>query len=265
LESGSGRGVSRWELLWHFVYSDFFGRYRGSAFGIVLALVNPLTSLLIYTFIFGMVFGSRFPGLPEGQGAFALALFSGMIFYNLFSDAVARAATIIAVNRNFVTKVVFPLEILPMALAGSSLFTFVASGFILVGGILLLGLFSGVYALLALLWIPPILFLTAGVCWILATIGTFIRDIEAFVPPLLLLLTFLSAIFYPISAVPERVQWFFKLNPFALAAENVRSALLMGEGFSFLHLGYGMVVGLLFFVVGWVFFNKAKPYFADAV
>ena len=108
---------------------EILGRYRGSAMGLLWSFLNPLFMLLVYTFFFAVVFKSRWGAVPSGStGAeesktlFAVLLFAGMIVHGLFAEVLNRAPSLILSNVNYVKKVVFPLEILPVINMGAALF-----------------------------------------------------------------------------------------------------------------------------------------------
>jgi lipopolysaccharide transport system permease protein len=114
--------VKRRELLWQFTLREVQGRYRGSYLGILWVMIIPLLTLIIYTFVFSVIFKARWGGSEsESFMDFALIMFSGMIAFNVFSECATRAPTLIVSNPNYVKKVVFPLEVLPVSVLGSAL------------------------------------------------------------------------------------------------------------------------------------------------
>jgi lipopolysaccharide transport system permease protein len=106
---------------------EVVGRYKGSVMGLLWSFLNPLFMLAVYTFFFAVVFKSRWGAAPSGGGEesktlFAVLLFVGMIVHGLFAEVLNRAPSLILGNVNYVKKVVFPLEILPVISMGSALF-----------------------------------------------------------------------------------------------------------------------------------------------
>ncbi|WP_162874284.1 ABC transporter permease, partial [Pseudomonas viridiflava] len=98
------------------------GRYRGSVIGIAWSFFNPVLMLAVYTFVFSEVFQARWVVQDTGKGGFAILLFVGMIVHGLFAECANRAPSLIMSNGNFVKKVVFPLEVLPVVTLGSAIF-----------------------------------------------------------------------------------------------------------------------------------------------
>ena len=83
--------------------------------GLLWSFLNPLLVLALYTFVFGVVFRARWPNMGDGRlSDFALVLFCGLIVLNLFGECLSRAPGLVIANPNYVKKVMFPLEILPV-------------------------------------------------------------------------------------------------------------------------------------------------------
>ena len=109
-------------LLNQFTKRDVIGRYKGSYLGLLWTFITPLLMLVIYTFVFSEVFKARWGTAGENKAEYALVIFTGLIVFNIFSEVVTRAPGLLVGNANLVTKVVFPLEIMPVAILGASLF-----------------------------------------------------------------------------------------------------------------------------------------------
>ena len=111
----------------------------------------------------------------------------------------------------------------------------------------------------------PLMLLTAGVAWFLASLGVYLRDISQTIGILTTALLFLSPIFYPASALPPDLQAFFLLNPLTFIIEQTRGVLIMGKLPSWGGLGLYCIVGLLSAGIGLVWFQKTRKGFADVL
>ncbi len=247
---------------------EVISRYRGSFLGLLWAFVNPVLMLSIYTFVFGVVFKVRLDShdaIYDDKFAFSLLLFTGLILFNLFSECLARAPGLILANVNYVKKVIFPLEILPLVSLGSALFHAGISFLVLF--IFMLVIDHPIHWTLICLPIIllPLLLLITGLSWILASIGVFVRDIGQFIGLILTMLLFLSPIFYPTSALPESIRDYLFLNPLTLVIEQARAVILYG------HLpDWGDLILYYLFAVfvawtGLIWFNKTRKGFADVL
>jgi lipopolysaccharide transport system permease protein len=254
------------QLITQLIRQEIVGRYRGSMLGMLWSLVTPVLMLLIYTFVFSVVFGARWSGLEQGgKAGFAVVLFAGMAVFNVFSDVVVRAPLLVMANTNYVKRVVFPLEILPVVQMGNALFHFVISLLAwLVAAWWILGSVP-VTALLLPLVMGPLVLGTLGVAWVLASLGVFVRDIAQTVGLLVTATLFLTPIFYPLNAIPAEYRGFIQLNPLTHVVVQARAVLIEGElpgaGALVLHWGAGLAVLWL----GFAWFQKTRKGFADVV
>ncbi len=109
-------------LLLQLTRREISARYRGSALGMLWSLLTPLAMLAIYAFVFSFVFDARWDSPRPARGEFAVILFSGLILHTALAEMMSQSPGIILRQTNFVTKVVFPLEILPLCQLGGALF-----------------------------------------------------------------------------------------------------------------------------------------------
>jgi lipopolysaccharide transport system permease protein len=263
-------GRSLWQnrsLIAQMSKREVVGRYKGSILGLAWSFFNPVFMLVVYTFVFSEIFKSRWGGvgLEESKTQFAIVLFVGMIVLGLFSEVVNRAPTLVLANVNYVKKVVFPLEILPLIAMGAALFHAMISLAVLLSAFLLLNGYLHWTALLLPLVLLPLLILIMGLAWILASLGVFLRDVGQFVTILTTVLTFLSPIFYPVSAVPEVARVFIMANPLTFIIEQSREVLLWGHLPDWSGLGLYTLVALVFAWAGFVWFQKTRKGFADVL
>lgn len=244
---------------------EVLGRYRGSALGLLWSLFNPILMLIIYTFVFSVVFKARWSGGSESKTEFALVLFAGLMVFNVFAESISRAPGLILSNANYVKRVVFPLEILPLVSLLSALFHGAISlGVWLLAYVILFGVPPATVIYLPLVLIPFILFIM-GLSWMLASMGVYLRDVGQFVGILTMVLMFLSPIFYPLAAVPEEFRSILFMNPLTLVIEQVRAVLYFGVAPSFSLLAVYFLAALLIAWLGFAWFQKTRKGFADVL
>jgi lipopolysaccharide transport system permease protein len=245
------------------VRRDILARYRGSFGGMFWTILNPLILMLTYYFVFGVVLQTRFPNDPSRSG-FALYFLAGMLPWLAMSEAVGRAPVVMLEYRNFVKKLVFPVETLPLNLviAGlvSELFGLVI---FLIGSYLARGFISASLLWLPLLVIPQIL-LTAGICWFLAALGVFVRDLAQVNGFLLTLWFFLTPICYPETSLPAGAVRILSKNPMFVLVRGYR-ALLEGRAPDFGPLWKLWLISGVIFILGYAWFHKLRKSFADII
>ena len=253
-------------LLWQLVKRQIQQRYQGSVLGLVWSFVQPLMMLLVYTFVFSVVFNAKW-GIEreEGRGTFAIVMFCGMTMFTLFSEAVGQGCLCIVNNQNLVKKVVFPIEILPVA---QVLVTYTIGLvwilLLFIGSIVVLGFCGWTMLLLPLVMLPLVLF-TLGISFFLASLGVYIRDTSYVVGVVLQMLFFATPIFYPISAVPKDLRWILECNPLTVFIEQARRVFLYGMMPDWGFLGIAAVISVVVLQLGFFFFSQTKRGFADVL
>jgi len=252
-------------LINELVKRDVLGRYRGSVIGLLWSFLTPVFLLGVYTFVFSVVFNARWNTGSDSRIEFALVLFAGLLVFNLFSECVNRAPSLILSNVNYVKKVVFPLEILPLVALGSALFHMLAS---LCVWLLFYCIFFGlpnVSALLLPLILLPLILLIVGTSLLLASLGVYLRDVAQLIGTLTTALMFLSPIFYPASALPVEYQKILMLNPLFPVIEQVRGVLMWGQVPDWYFLGAYTIFSAVVAWAGFAWFQKTRKGFADVL
>jgi lipopolysaccharide transport system permease protein len=255
------------QLIVQMTKREVVGRYQGSAMGLAWSFLNPVFMLVVYTFVFSEIFKSRWGGVggDDSKTQFAVVLFVGMIVLSLFSEVLNRAPGLIISNFNYVKKVVFPIEILPVIAMGAAMFhSFISLGVLLVA----FALFNG-YLHWTAIFIPlvllPLVILTLGLAWMLASIGVFLRDVGQTIGIITTVLMFLSPVFYPVTAVPERFRPFIMANPLTFIIEQAREVLIWGHLPNWLGLGAYTLAATVIAWAGYAWFQKTRKGFADVL
>lgn len=253
-------------LLFALVKRDVLGRYRGSVAGVAWSVIEPLSLLVIYTIVFGILLGLRLEDDPS-LAAYALEVFSGIVVWLAVSEGLNRSTTVVVENISLVKKVIFPGEILPVKVVCSAVVHQCVGFLVLLAGMLLLG--RGVslsWLLLPVLILPQVL-MTAGLAWLFAGIGVFIRDIRQAVALGTICWMFLTPIFYPEellrTALDGKFAFWLTLNPAAALIHNYRLVLLWGRLPDPAMLVYLFSLGGLMFFFGFWWFNKIKKVIPD--
>ncbi|CAI8975651.1 MULTISPECIES: ABC transporter permease [Pseudomonas] len=256
-------------LIFQMTKREVIGRYRGSVLGLLWSFLNPLMMLSVYTFVFSVVFKSRWgispPGTEESKTMFAIMLFAGLIVHAVFAEVINRSPSIVLSNVNYVKKVVFPLEILPIVTLGAALFHGLVSLSVL---ILAYSAFQGVphaTVLLAPVVMLPLIVLTLGLAWILASLGVYLQDVGQTTGIITTIMLFLSPVFFPLHSLPEQYQTVILLNPLTFIIEQMREIIVWGRLPDFMGLGIYLIVSLFIAAAGYAWFQKTRSGFADVL
>jgi lipopolysaccharide transport system permease protein len=252
--------VRNHKLMSSMVRRDILARYRGSFGGSLWTLLNPLLLMTTYYFLFGVVLKQRFEG-----GSYVLYFLAGILPWLAFSEALGRSPSIMLEYRSFVKKLVFPLEILPVNLVISGAVT-ESVGLL----IFILGLLYSRHGLpLSVLWLPalviPQLLFTAGLCWFLAALGVFLRDLGQVLTYVLTAWFFLTPICYPESQLTGTMRTVQSFNPIFVLVHGYRTVLLDQRAPDFKALVAFWIAALALAILGHAFFHKLRRSFADVI
>jgi len=242
------------------VRRDILGRYRGSFGGSFWTIINPLLLMATYFFVFGVVLHRG----EESRTDFALSFLAGMLPWLAFSEAVGRSPSVMLEHRNFVKKLVFAVETLPVNLVVSGL---VSEAFaVALYCIFLLTIRHGLPA--TILWLPvlivPQALFTAGICWFLAALGVFVRDLGQIISYILTVWFFITPICYPEDALKAHAPWMAK-NPIAILVRGYRSVFLYDQPPQFGPLWKLWVLAIVIAVLGHAWFYKLRKSFPDVI
>jgi lipopolysaccharide transport system permease protein len=241
---------------------DILARYRGSFGDVFWTVLNPLLLMATYFFVFGVVL--RRP--DQSRSAFALYFLAGMLPWLAFSEPVGRAAFVILEYRNFVKKLVFPLDTLPVNQVLSGLVTELFGAGIFVAALLIIR--HAVPA--AVLWLPvlliPQLLFTLGICWFLAALGVYMRDLGQIMALVLTIWFFITPICYPESTnLSPAIAALMRQNPLYILVREYREVFLEGHAPELYPLAKLWAIALVLFFLGHVWFYRLRKSFADVI
>lgn len=257
------------DLAWQFAVREIELRHRGSRLGAIWALMNPLSMLVLYWFIFGEIFGAKFGIIPgETQYDYVLAMFFGLAMFQVFAEMLAWGPIVIATNPNFVKKVVFPLEVLPVAKIGDSAYHLGVSLCLVVFA----SLFGSTGVSWTVLWLPvlvlPLLMIALGIGWTLSAVGVFIRDIAQLAPLLATALQFASAVMFAPEKIANQLPpvWaVLKFNPLLQILDLGRSVVLWHLPMRWPQLFYVYGFAVVTLVLGYTCFMLLRRSFAEVI
>lgn len=252
-------------LILEMIKREVIGRYRGSIMGLLWSFFTPVLMLMVYTFVFSVVFQARWAGGSGSKTEFAVVLFIGMIIFGLFSECINRAPSLILSNANYVKKVIFPLEILPVVSLGAALFHFAVSMLVwLLFYVVLFGVPS-----IQTLWLPvvllPLLLMCLGVSWFLASLGVYLRDVGQAIAVVTTALMFMSPVFFPAVAMPEAFRPYLYLSPLTYFIEQSRELLIWQGGMDWFTWVKMFGLSLVVSAFGFAWFQKTRKGFADVL
>jgi lipopolysaccharide transport system permease protein len=244
------------DLLVALVGRDLKVRYKRSVLGIAWSLVNPLAQLLVFVFVFGQVLsldGPRYPAM----------VFSGVLAWSWFSASITQGAGAIVENRQLIRRPGFPSAILPVVAVTTNLIHFLLAlpvllVFSLIDGshfgwsILLLPVVVGVEALLIL-----------GITYVVAMLQVTFRDTAHLTGLVLMMLMYVTPVFYDPSIVPAQYRAIYNLNPMVHIIGAFREIIVHGAVPSLAPLAAVGLAGLVLLGLGYGMFARARVGFVE--
>lgn len=255
----------RRELVLEMTRRDVVDRYAGQVLGSSWAIIAPLLTMATYMLAFGVIFRSRIGPDDNGTGYVAFAL-AGLVPWMGLQDCLSRATMAIVGNGNLVKQIVFPSEILPLKVALGTLPALIIGLLATIGVSAMAGRLDA-FGLLVLLPTALVCYilLLAGLSYLLAAIGVFVRDIKDLIAFLLTIGLFLHPILYTPAGTPAWLRPLFLLSPFSYMIWCFRDALIGRDPEHVWSWVVFPVFSILVFMLGWRTFQMLKPTFGNAL
>jgi lipopolysaccharide transport system permease protein len=265
------------ELLFFLIWRDIKVTYKQTILGVTWVLLQPILTTVILIVIF-----ERIAKLPSDNIPYAVVVLSGLVPWSLFSNAISRAGTSLVSNQALVSKVYFPRIITPLAAVLSGFVDFLISLVLLFG----LMLFSSVplspYFPFLVVFTLQAIALSAGIGFWLSALNVRYRDVKYVIPFFVQFGTYITPVGYLLSVVQNAaiaggtggsngLTWqviAYTLNPMVGIIEGYRWSLIGGYALSdgvIVSIIISVIITLLVFFSGWVYFENAQRAFADII
>lgn len=250
--------VSFWkygELLEQLVIKDIKLKYRRSYLGYIWSILNPLLMMTVLVVVFSNIFRFDVPN-------FAVYLLCGQILFGFMAESTSTAVVSITGNASLLKKTYVPKYIFTLSKVTSSLVNLLFSLFAL----LLVMLVTQTSLTWNILWVPVVFLevyvFSLGLSLILATFSVFFRDIQYLWGVFTSMWLYLTPVIYPASIIPQEYRWWYdNLNPMHIYIKQFRDVILDGKCLEFGFLLQGILVSLLFLLIGlWIFKRKQSQF-----
>ncbi len=248
------------ELLFFLIWRDLKVRYKQTVLGVAWSVIQPLLTMVVFSVIFG-----RLAKLPSDNIPYPLFSFAGLLPWQLFQRALGDASMSLVGAQNMITKVYFPRLFLPAGAVFSGLVDFAIAFVILIG----MMLFYHITPTLAILTLPLFLLLTVMTAmamgmW-LSALNVKYRDVKYVTTFLLQFWLYATPVAYSSAMIPEKWRLIYGLNPMAGVVNGFRWALL-GQKMALDPLVYiSIVMVVVLFITGLIYFQHTEQTFADVV
>lgn len=241
-------------LLYEFVKRDIKVKYKNSYLGILWSMLNPLLTMLVLTFIFSNIFRNSIPNFP----VYCLA---GRLIYDFFSQATNQCMISITSKSSLIKKIYIPQYIYPLSRIISTFVIFLISLVPLFVVMIITGVKLRFINLFMVYPLITLFFISLGIGMILATINVFFRDMQHIYSVILMLIMYMSAIFYSVDIVSPIFELIMQLNPIFPVISVFRDCILYGSITSNTSVVLCLVYSIFYMIIGFIVFNKNKDKF----
>lgn len=249
------------DLFYFFSWKDFKVKYKQTIIGVAWAIFQPFITMVVFTLFFG-----RLAGMPSENIPYPIFVYTGLLFWTLFSGALSAGSDVFIANSAMIGKIYFPRIILPVATIFTYLIDFAIALCILV---VMMIYYQYLPSLMGILLMPLLILMTVisvlGISLFLASVNVKYRDVRYILPFFIQLLLFVTPVIYPASIAPEKYRWLLGINPMAGVIDTARAGLLGTKDIDYLLLSVSAIFMLIYFCVGFVYFKKTERYFADII
>lgn len=257
--------IQQRSLIWELAKHKLREQYAATLIGSFWAVLQPLMTMLVFWFVF--TYGFRQEVSEVNQAPFFLVLFCGLLPWMSFNEALQAGTQSILAHQYLVKKIVFPLEILPIAQITASIVVHLYMIGFLILMLCIYGIWPNLFFLQSLYYLFAMIMLVTGLAWLFSALNVFHRDIGQTLNLVLMLWFWLTPIVWPAKNLPPKLLSLVQLNPMYYIVEGYRKSFLYHEGFwQDWTLGlYFWTFCLLMFWIGFVFFNRVKVQFSDVL
>jgi lipopolysaccharide transport system permease protein len=249
------------DLFYFFTWRDIKVKYKQTFIGALWAIFQPFITMVVFSVFFGKLAGMPSDGIP-----YPIFVYTGLLFWTLFSTGLSSASNSFVSNEKIVTKIYFPRIILPVSSIITHLVDFAIATIILGGMMLFYGYAPSV---LSVLLFPVLAIMTVfsaiGIGLLFASVNVKYRDVRFILPFFIQLLLFVTPVIYPVSIAPENYRWILGLNPMSGVIDAARAGILGTRDIDLLLLGVSAATMVVYCIIGYFYFKKTERYFADVI
>lgn len=248
------------QVLWVLTRTDFRARYRAQALGIIWSLLNPLVMMAIISLVFTQLFKSA-------QAHFPIFLLIGLLGWQWFTSSLNAATGVFISNADIVKRTVFNRQLLPIATSLSYGINFCMESVVLLAFI---PIFPGAFKLSWALLLVPVflaiqLLLIVGLALMTSVLNVIYRDVQYLVNTALLILYWLTPVFYPLKVIPYPYRTLLQLNPMAGVLTALRDVIMHGQLPTPLAWAGMLIPTAIVLLVGWRVFRHYEHMVLDYV
>lgn len=249
------------ELLGVFIWRNIKVRYKQTAIGVVWAVLQPFLTMVVFSVFFG-----RLAKVPSDGVPYPVFVFAGLLFWNLFSSSLTNASNSMVESSGMIQKIYFPRLILPLSAILTPMIDFAISFGVLLGVMAWFQYIPGWHGIVLLpIFMGMTIFSVLGLGLWLCSLNVKYRDVRHALPFFIQILLFLTPVIYPVSIIPQKLQWIAYLNPMTGVITAARASILGNNSVDWTLLAISFIVSIGLLLFGLWYFKKTEQFFADII
>ena len=225
------------ELILYGVYSDLRTEVARRLLGFLWWVIEPLLYMAVFYLVFEL-------GLRQGGPDYVPFLLCGMVAWKWFDGSLRQASNSIMMNSGLIQQIFVPKYVFPLIQIFTNTFKFLVVLALLMLLVVCMGRRPSLhwFGLVPLLLTQLFLIISSGL--LLAAIIPLVQDLRQVVDNLLMLMMFMSGIFFNADDLQGTARIAFDFNPMVLIISAYRHILLDNQWPHWGDLGYVLLVSL---------------------
>lgn len=229
--------------------SDLVAEARQGYMGVLWWVIEPVLYLSVFYFIFVVVFNRG------GRDAVAFLLI-GLVVWKWFGSSIPKCANSIPVNIGLIRQIYIPKIVLPTMSMVTTTIKFLIVLVLLILFLFILGYEVNVTWLALPLLIMLQFLLTLAIGCVLAAVVPFLPDLRLIIDNALMMLFFLSGVFFDFSSVSPMARSYLNINPMLGIIESYRSIMVSGVWPDWTLLAYILFASIVLLGAGWYLLQR---------
>lgn len=237
-------------------------RYRGSALGVLWSFGNPVMMTVVYTTLFGTAFARYYDGSVT---RYLLSVFVALVIVTFFMSTTSEALITVVANGTILNKIAVPPAVFPVSSVAANLYQQLLTTFPVVLVVAIVVVHDPLRVMLVPVVLLGLALLTTGFALVLSAMYVFFRDLSYLWGIVGFIFWLTSPMFYPAEVVPDRIRFWFNINPLAQQISAIREVTLAHGSIRFGLIGISLASGVLAFAIGVWLFRATRRDFMDLI
>jgi lipopolysaccharide transport system permease protein len=249
------------ELFYFLSWKDILVRYKQTVIGVAWSVIRPLLTMLAFTIVFG-----RIAKLPSEFAPYPILVFTALLPWQFFSSALSDSSNSLITNSNMISKIYFPRMIMPASSIIVALIDFMVS-FILLAVVMVWYRFVPSWKIVFMpLFLLMALIVSLGAGLLFSALNVKYRDFKYIVPFIIQFGIYASPVGFSSDVIPTKWRMLYSINPMVGVIDGFRWCII-GKGVNFYMPGFilSIVLIIVIFILGFIYFRKTEKTFADRI